>query len=246
MTPRAKLFKDRSNYDLLGMPLMVFFISLAMVGAMEEHKVVITQVFVPSLVFIVVYMGLVFSVPDDRRAAHARRSRIVFFSFAAVVFGVAAAHYALDQRAITIWADMFIGFYYSALLSYLALFTVADMITSRLVNLKMVCSGFFGYLMLAMAYQHLYGSMHLAGMAVLSAPQPASGAFSLDVYLTNFYFSLTTISTLGYGDIVPVGRAARMAAASEAVAGQFYLAVLIGILVGKYLRGESGSAGGQA
>lgn len=48
------------------------------------------------------------------------------------------------------------------------------------------------------------------------------------------YYSFVTISTLGYGDIIPQLDVARMLAASEAVVGQLYLAVLIARLVGLY------------
>jgi hypothetical protein len=46
------------------------------------------------------------------------------------------------------------------------------------------------------------------------------------------YFSLVTMSTLGYGDIVPAKPAARSLAAIQAVMGQLYLAVLVARLVG--------------
>jgi hypothetical protein len=46
------------------------------------------------------------------------------------------------------------------------------------------------------------------------------------------YFSFVTLATLGYGDIVPVSPMARGFAVFEAIAGQFYLAVLVGRLVG--------------
>ena len=42
-----------------------------------------------------------------------------------------------------------------------------------------------------------------------------------------FYFSLITLSTVGYGDITPVSKVARMLAAMEAMTGLFYVAVLI-------------------
>ena len=45
------------------------------------------------------------------------------------------------------------------------------------------------------------------------------------------YYSFVTITTLGYGDIVPSTDAARMLAASQAFLGQFYVAVLIARLV---------------
>jgi hypothetical protein len=46
------------------------------------------------------------------------------------------------------------------------------------------------------------------------------------------YFSLTTLSTIGFGDITPVTMQARYAAVAEGITGQFYLAILVARLVG--------------
>jgi hypothetical protein len=46
------------------------------------------------------------------------------------------------------------------------------------------------------------------------------------------YFSFTTLTTLGYGDIVPVSAIARALTSIEAITGQIYLAVLVARLVG--------------
>lgn len=47
-----------------------------------------------------------------------------------------------------------------------------------------------------------------------------------------FYFSFTTMTTLGYGDILPLANISRTFAWLEAVCGQIYLAVWISQLVG--------------
>ena len=49
------------------------------------------------------------------------------------------------------------------------------------------------------------------------------------------YFSLVTLVTLGYGDIVPVTPVARMVAAFEGVVGQFYVAAVVAMLVGRFI-----------
>lgn len=49
------------------------------------------------------------------------------------------------------------------------------------------------------------------------------------------YFSLVTLSTLGYGDITPATAMARSLASLEAVVGQLYIAVLIARLVGMHI-----------
>jgi len=48
------------------------------------------------------------------------------------------------------------------------------------------------------------------------------------------YFSYVTLTTLGYGDVVPVSPLARGLAVLEAITGVLFLAVLISQLVGKY------------
>ena len=46
------------------------------------------------------------------------------------------------------------------------------------------------------------------------------------------YFSLTTLSTIGFGDMTPLTLQARYAAVAEGITGQFYMAILIARLVG--------------
>jgi voltage-gated potassium channel Kch len=50
--------------------------------------------------------------------------------------------------------------------------------------------------------------------------------------VTALYYSVVTLTTLGYGDVTPVTTAARMTAALEAMVGQVYLVVLVARLVG--------------
>jgi voltage-gated potassium channel len=49
------------------------------------------------------------------------------------------------------------------------------------------------------------------------------------------YFSYVTMTTLGYGDISPVSQLARATAVFFSLLGQIYLAVVIALIVGKYV-----------
>jgi len=53
------------------------------------------------------------------------------------------------------------------------------------------------------------------------------------------YFSFVTMTTLGYGDILPVSATARGLAYMQAIVGQFYIAVLVAGLVGAYVSTKS-------
>ncbi|MBC03266.1 MAG: hypothetical protein CMJ34_08195 [Phycisphaerae bacterium] len=60
------------------------------------------------------------------------------------------------------------------------------------------------------------------------------------------YFSITTITTLGYGDITPRGEFARSLANFEALLGQIYLTVLVARLVGRNLTHSMRKRSGEA
>jgi hypothetical protein len=62
------------------------------------------------------------------------------------------------------------------------------------------------------------------------------GANSSDPETSLLYFSLVTLSTVGYGDVVPLSGEARVLAALEAVTGVLYVAITVAVLVSGYKR----------
>ena len=86
----------------------------------------------------------------------------------------------------------------------------------------------------------LLGVMWSIAYSVLEYLQPGSfnglTEFASPVWNPDWiYFSFVTITTLGYGDILPLTQAARALAFAEAIAGQFYIAVLVAGLVSAYI-----------
>lgn len=71
----------------------------------------------------------------------------------------------------------------------------------------------------------------------------AAGSFSPSVTMDLVYYSFSTLTTLGYGDITPISRPARMFAVTEAIVGQIYLTVLVARLVGLYAPVRASRAG---
>ena len=49
------------------------------------------------------------------------------------------------------------------------------------------------------------------------------------------YFSFTTLTTLGYGDLTPLTLATRVLSCAEAIIGQLFLTILIARLVGLHV-----------
>jgi voltage-gated potassium channel len=110
-----------------------------------------------------------------------------------------------------------------------------DIYGQELVSADSIYGAFCGYLLVALAFSHLYSIIECI------EPDSFQGSEAMmlrlhDVGRRNFllvYFSLITLTTVGYGDITPVSESAQGLAAVEAVLGQFYIAVLIAELLGK-------------
>jgi Ion channel len=101
------------------------------------------------------------------------------------------------------------------------------------VDVEVLCASISAYLMLGLIWT----------MAYWLVEQLTPGAFAFNTTtgtketmqgFNAFYFSFITLSTVGYGDITPVSKVARMLAAMEAMIGLLYVAVLIARLVGLY------------
>ena len=85
------------------------------------------------------------------------------------------------------------------------------------------------YLLIAMFFATVFGLIAvLSGDPFFAQMQsPPEQATSID-YL---YFSLVTITTVGYGDLTAAGNVGRMAAVFEAVLGQLYLITVVALVV---------------
>jgi hypothetical protein len=110
-----------------------------------------------------------------------------------------------------------------------AVLIIKSLFSSQQLSLDSMFGAVCGYLFLGLGWAVLYamidtfqpGSFEFARPSDLTAPRPQ--------VLT--YFSFVTLSTVGYGDVLPVSPATRTCAWMEAVAGQFYLAVIVAALV---------------
>jgi hypothetical protein len=90
------------------------------------------------------------------------------------------------------------------------------------------------YLMVALLFAQLFLLMLTWNPDSFALPVAAADRPSHLLQNDMTYFSLVTLATVGYGDILPATSTARMLAMIEAVTGQFYVAVVVAIFVGMY------------
>lgn len=147
------------------------------------------------------------------------------------------------------WADIILGHtgfvFTSAALSmvwvaYAVVIIVPALFLRRQVTLDTIFGAVIVYLLAALAFAFAFGLIEYSAPGSFSGlPEEMAGRPGLtsDAMM---YFSLVSITTMGYGDIVPVSELARSFAVLEGVFGQLYLAVMIARLVGLHIVHERG------
>jgi len=127
--------------------------------------------------------------------------------------------------------------------SYVALFLFQGMIILILldfifaidgVNRDVLYAACTIYIILGNAFTALYMIIHTLDPTAFVA----SGSMETPLpWQRIVYFSYSTLTTLGYGDITPVSAWAQSLVAIESMVGLLYIAIIIGRLVSVYRRG---------
>jgi len=91
-----------------------------------------------------------------------------------------------------------------------------------------IAEAFIAYLLIAITFAQLYWILNQTLEKPFNQVIPPYGISTL------LYFSMVTISSLGYGGIAPVNPYVRMVAAFEGIVGIFYIAMVVARLVASY------------
>ncbi|MFZ0325058.1 MAG: potassium channel family protein [Actinomycetes bacterium] len=98
------------------------------------------------------------------------------------------------------------------------------LLTHRWVRRETLLGAVSVYLLIAVAFFYVFLTVDLTQSSTFFAQaEPTSNLM---------YFSLTTITTVGYGDLFAVAQPGRLFANAEAVIGQLYLVTFVGLLIG--------------
>ena len=106
---------------------------------------------------------------------------------------------------------------------------VSMLIFSKEIKLEFIAGAIAGYLLMAVCFAFFCVSFAIFNDNILTTPASELGFNGI------LYYSLVTMTTIGYGDISPVDPIVRMAAAMTGVISQFYMAVVVAVIVGKLM-----------
>ena len=103
-------------------------------------------------------------------------------------------------------------------------------LTAPGVNSEVLCAAVANYIMLGLLFAFAYALAETFNPNAFIFQTPEITGHSMRGY-SSIYFSFVTLTTLGYGDIVPATNVVRMLTIMESTAGLFYMAILIARLV---------------
>lgn len=169
-----------------------------------------------SGMFVLVLLATVFAVSEQRRKA----ALAALLAAAALLLRLAYLLAGASWLGTLAWAAGALFLATTCVVVLRHLMRPEEVTTDRIAGAVCV------YLLLGAAWAFLY--------ALVDHVRP--GSFSLPASGGNevvfSYYSFSTLTTLGYGDVTPLTPTARTLSWMEAVTGQIFLAVIVATLVG--------------
>ena len=187
-----------------------------------------------SLLSLLVLLAGIFAVSRSRIAVWT----LSILALCAVLFQL-LHHFGMgDWLAVT--ANFF------ALFFLVGLFLIVEygVFSDRQVTVETLAGACCGYVLMAAIFASIYSiilQFNPEGLSLWEGATITSSdiVFQGEQYGVLGYFSIATLTTLGYGDIVPNSQGTRSIASIEAILGQLYLAVIVARLVGMYITSRS-------
>lgn len=219
---------ELANY-LEGRVIYVLIVTLliATIYPITESGSVVTLLLYQGLMATLMFSGIVVSRDSPRT------TRLLIILGA--VWLLTGFVYAFNQTAV-----------WSGLIAYVALILYVGLLTKLLflyifntdeVTRDVLYAAINVYLLLAMLFVTAFGILESLTF-IQTGSHAFSGAGIVEGQPMRWqdlsYYSMATLTTLGYGDILPVTQWARSLAGLEAVTGVVYLAVVMARLVGVY------------
>jgi hypothetical protein len=120
-------------------------------------------------------------------------------------------------------------------LVYAVSIIIGHLFQRRDVTIDTILGAVVTYLLAAVAFTLVFEIVELLQPGSFSGLPAEARSHRTELGSSMLYFSFVCITTMGYGDIVPLSDIARPLAVLEGVFGQLYLAVMIARLVGLHI-----------
>jgi voltage-gated potassium channel len=219
-TRRFLTIEMRNRYTALLIVIVAMMLVLPLI-ARDELALFAMKVAVSVILVFGIYMG--------------RRLRRDLIVGAALGIPVLVGRW-LPQYSTDIRMFLAIDILTAAFLLYITIIILTQVLSARRVTLDTIAGAMCSYCLIGLAWAFVYRAMFVINPHAFVF---AAGSFHIfennshsEPQLMNFaYYSFATLTTTGFGDVTPAVGVSRAISVLEAVAGQFFLAILIARLV---------------
>lgn len=165
------------------------------------------------------------------RAARARRTVLVFANAALGVAALAAIVSLVVNHQFQ--TDNVVAWVSCALYLAAPVAIVRHLLSRQTIDSETVMGAIAAYLMAGMFFAFLYRAIGLVQTHPPFFGAQGPGSFSQDLF-----FSFTTLTTTGYGDLTPAGNPGQSFAVLEMLIGQLFLITAVGKVVSTWRPGQ--------
>ena len=145
------------------------------------------------------------------------------------IFLIAAPFVILDglNFFFTSRLSMIVAFSFGTVLYFYIVFLLVKHILSiRVVTAELIYCAISTYLLIGIAWAGIY--------TIVEGAWPGSFSGKSET-VDLLYFSFVTLTTVGFGDVVPLSILGKRLAIFEAAMGSIYMAVIVAMIVGRYM-----------
>ncbi|MEW6360208.1 MAG: potassium channel family protein [Planctomycetota bacterium] len=215
------------QYVSLLLSLLLLVLLLPLVGG-EERVLGLRLV---GFCEFAILVAAVFSVSRQRRI------RLIALILAVPPFVTTGVSTASDNAMLLAANSILLALFFG----FIACLVLRDVLTAHHVTGDKIVGAICVYLLMGIIWALLYSLIDILHPGSLQMAQDASELPARIRFATIMYYSFVTLSTVGYGDIVPAAPITQTLAWMEAVTGQLYIAVLIARLVAIHITETHGS-----
>ncbi len=184
-------------------------------------------------VFGVPVLGILFSLVAVAGVIASARSRLLLWVSVLLVLPMLAALWSEPVAAMRSVDAASLGLRF-VFLMFLCGVILRGVLRDQVVTLETIAGAASVYLLFGVAWACLLGFVEQLHPGSLFIPEgwAVKAATEIESMAPMIYFSFTTLTTVGYGDIHATSPVAANLAVAEAITGQLYLTVLVARLVG--------------
>jgi hypothetical protein len=148
-----------------------------------------------------------------------------------LVYLICALPLLASYIGVSKWSMLFLSISYTLFFVLVFYEVIKFLIRPSYINKDIISASACGYLLLIEIATFIHQSIYYF------SPNAYSGISTIDpaaTYIDFIYFSTVTITSIGFGDILPSAHYSKLFTSIVGIAGQFYSVVLVGILISKF------------